>query len=72
MRTLRVVVTGTGRSGTGFAARWLTSAGIPCGHEAFFSHRGYDKALVRLDLKYPELAAESSWMAAPYLDTPPL
>ena len=29
---IELIVTGTGRCGTGFAAQWLTSIGIPCGH----------------------------------------
>jgi hypothetical protein len=34
------IVTGTGRCGTVYAAKLLTSAGIPCGHEAFFKSCG--------------------------------
>jgi hypothetical protein len=70
-RRLAVVVTGTGRSGTGYAAQWLTSAGIPCGHETFFYFRGLEGAATRLR-RYPELVAEASWMAAPYLECPQL
>jgi len=70
-RRFAVVVTGTGRSGTGFAAQWLTSAGVPCGHEQFFTITGYDGALQRMR-RYPEFVAESSWMAVPWLDRPQL
>jgi len=70
-RRFQVVVTGTGRSGTGFAASWLTSAGLPCGHEAFFTFTGWDGA-VNLMRRRPELVAESSWLAAPWLDKPQL
>jgi len=72
MRTLDLVVTGTGRCGTGFASRWLTSAGIPCGHEQFYYFRGLPAAMERLRLQAPELVAEASWMAAPFLDSAPL
>ena len=33
---LRFVVTGTGRSGTGYASKLFTAAGLPCGHEDYF------------------------------------
>jgi hypothetical protein len=33
---MRFVVTGTGRSGTGYAARLFSNAGLPCGHEEVF------------------------------------
>lgn len=71
-RTLDVVVTGTGRSGTGFAAKWLTSIGIPCGHEAFFTYPGLEHALRILRTRHGHLRAESSWEAAPHLDCAPL
>jgi len=70
-RRLKIVVTGTGRSGTGFAAQWLTSVGLPCGHEAFYYFRGREGAETRLRTR-PELVAESSWMAAPFLNEPQL
>lgn len=38
-RGLRFVVTGTGRSGTGYASRLFTAAGVACGHEAVFGPR---------------------------------
>lgn len=63
-REFEVVVTGTGRSGTSFAAAWLTSAGVPCGHEMFFGPGG----IVNTD-RWLELKAESSWLAVPWLDT---
>ena len=70
-RRFKVVVTGTGRSATGFAAAWLTSAGMPCGHETFFNFAGWENA-VNLMRRQPELMAESSWMAAPFLNEPQL
>jgi hypothetical protein len=38
---MRVLITGTGRCGTGWMARALTAAGAPCGHEAAFTARGH-------------------------------
>jgi len=37
---LKYIITGTGRCGTVFVARLLTSVGIPCGHESIFDWRG--------------------------------
>jgi len=62
---LRVVATGTGRCGTGFTGKLLSSAGLLCGHESIFGPKGLDNAL-RL-LKSSSLMAESSWLAAPFL-----
>lgn len=59
---LKYIITGTGRCGTGYAARLLSSAGMPCGHETVFSFDGYDL------LRAPGLKADSSWLAAPFLD----
>jgi hypothetical protein len=47
-RKLQYVVTGTGRSGTVYMAKALTSVGIPCGHEAIFTPAGMDYALRKL------------------------
>ena len=71
-RKLKIVVTGTGRSGTGFAARWLTSIGIPSGHEMFFDFHGLDRALRTLAIRDFHIVGECSWEAAPYLDSAPL
>ena len=45
---MKYLVTGTGRCGTVFVARFLTSVGIPCGHESIFDWRGYRWAEKRL------------------------
>ena len=66
-RTLSAIVTGTGRCGTGFIAQLLSSAGLPCGHEAIFRPTSYEQAMRQL-WNHPELRADSSWMAAPFLD----
>jgi hypothetical protein len=71
-RTLDIIVTGTGRSGTGFASKWLTSIGIPTGHESFFTPGGLEMALRLLRHRLSFLRGESSWLAAPYLDSQPL
>ena len=71
-RRLRIIVTGTGRSGTGFASRWLTSVGIPAGHEAFFDWRGLEHAVRLLALREPHFVGECSWEAAPFLNSDPL
>lgn len=44
MVDLKVIVTGTGRCGTLFAAKMLTEMGWPCGHEAIFGPDGIEKA----------------------------
>lgn len=49
----KFVITGTGRCGTVFFARFLTSIGIVCGHESFFDYRGYDFADIKLREKMP-------------------
>ena len=71
-RTLDLVVTGTGRSGTGFASRWLISIGIPAGHELFFSYQGLRQAQRLLAARHHEVVAECSWLAAPHLSSAPL
>lgn len=57
---LEVLVTGTGRSGTGFISKALTEAGLPCSHEGLFGPHG--------PVSGYEGRAESSWMAVPFLD----
>jgi hypothetical protein len=57
--SLRYLITGTGRNGTGYAAQVLASAGVPCGHEQAFGYEGPVQS---------QFAAEASWMAAPWLD----
>lgn len=55
------VVTGSGRSGTGFTAAVLTAAGIPCGHEAVFHPR------TRAVPDFGPWAGDASWLAAPFV-----
>jgi|GEM_PF-1775667 tetratricopeptide (TPR) repeat protein len=62
---LKFLITGTGRCGTGYMAKLLASAGIPCGHEEIFSF------LVNTDkLISTQLTGESSWLAVPFLSSP--
>lgn len=53
MRTLTHLVSGTGRSGTVFLARLLTSVGILCGHESIFDYRGIEISKRRLSGELP-------------------
>ena len=64
---LKLVFTGTGACATGAYAQYVSQAGIACGHEKIFGPFGYTKALENL-AKENCLSAESSWLAAPYLD----
>lgn len=45
---IKYLVTGTGRCGSVFLSRLLTSLGIMCGHEAIFDFQGLDTARLRL------------------------
>lgn len=45
---LKYIVTGTGRCGTVFVARLLTSLGITCGHESIFDYLGLEEAIYRI------------------------
>lgn len=65
---LPLIVTGTGRCGTGFISKFLTSAGVPCGHETIFSTGGLEQAKINR-LYRTDLVGDSSWLAAPYLDS---
>lgn len=53
MRKLKYIVVGTGRSGTVYFARLLTSFGFPCGHESFFDYNDLKTALLRLEGVFP-------------------
>jgi hypothetical protein len=79
---LRYLVAGTGRSGTVYLAKLLTSVQIPCGHEHFFQGEDLNAALARLAEGGANSAcsqicglesgtvpiAESSYLAVPFLD----
>jgi hypothetical protein len=59
MIDLQYLVTGTGRCGTVYMARLLSSLGLMCGHEAFFDEQGLAVALERLR----SAEFESSWVS---------
>lgn len=61
------IVTGTGRSGTGFTAAFLTALGIPTGHEEVLNpYYPYDANDLSRD--WPEgLRGDASWLAVPHL-----
>lgn len=90
---LDYLVTGTGRCGSVYMARLLTSLGINCVHEAIFNYRGlaFAQDTIRLQSQIEtsycsiydilndkpvetwidtngRIRAESSYMAAPFLD----
>lgn len=46
---LKYLVTGTGRCGTVYLARVLTSVGVPCGHESIFDYKGWDAAAAKIE-----------------------
>ena len=48
MENIKVLVTGTGRCGTGYSAHLLTSMNIPCGHESIFTTKGLEEAKKRI------------------------
>jgi hypothetical protein len=50
---LKFIVTGCGRSGTVYMARFLTQLGIPCGHESIFDYE--PKNIILEKLNNPEL-----------------
>ena len=81
---MKYLIVGTGRCGTVYMARLLTSVGIMCGHESLFNYNGpqpldaptsYASTHVIVENHKPEeewfdasqRQAESSWLAAPYL-----
>lgn len=65
----RLLITGCGRSGTGYLATLLGELGIPCGHEALFGPQVHADACAPT---WPEdVTCEASWLAAPYLATLP-
>lgn len=57
---MKLVITGTGRSGTGWCAATLNSAGVFTGHErVFYPHKGL--------IDWQGYHADCSWLAVPYL-----
>jgi GT2 family glycosyltransferase len=58
-RRNRFVITGTGRSGTRYAAAVLSALQISCGHELIYRPDG--------PIPWANARGDSSWMAAPHL-----
>lgn len=56
---MKIVITGTGRCGTGYAAAVLSRNGLRCGHEDVF------KPLVE-EIRWAKYDADSSWIALAY------
>lgn len=59
---MKYLVTGTGRSGTGWAAKVLNDHGVKCGHQHVVTGHGVDWG------ERENWEAESSFWATPYLD----
>ena len=58
---LKYIIASTGRSGTVYMARLLTSVGVPCGHESIFTWQGIEKAKnILCDSHKPNLSYTSS------------
>jgi len=69
--TLKYLVVGTGRCGTGYISKSFDKIGIPCGHEEIFSLtrvKRIDNLRVKENLNKSKKEAESSWLAVPWLD----
>lgn len=56
---LKLVITGTGRCGTGYVARVLQQAGVSAGHEQVYTPDG--------EFHSPGLEVDVSWLAMPFL-----
>lgn len=61
---LRYLITGTGRCGTVYVAKLLSSVGYPCTHEAIFKHDGIEAAHSRLNGTKPTDLSEISKLAS--------
>ncbi len=65
----RLLITGCARASTGYCAQLFTRLGLACGHEALF-HPGATRD--ELAPAWPESsAAESSWLAVPFVEQLP-
>jgi len=59
----KFIITGCGRSGTGYMAEKLNAAGLKCGHESVFRVDG--------SVKWYDYDCDSSWFAAPHIKNLP-
>ena len=69
MIKLQIIGTGTGRCGTRYVAKLLSSAGQLCGHEYFFSFPGLTEARRRLRQERTPYVGDASWLAVPHLES---
>jgi hypothetical protein len=60
MIQLKYLIVGTGRCGTVYTAKLLTSLGINCSHEAIFNYRGLDFAKKVLNQEEPLVTSHCS------------
>ena len=58
----KFIITGTGRSGTGYIATLLTSLGVHCGHENVFR-----PDTIHNDIEFGPYSGDASWLAAPFI-----
>jgi hypothetical protein len=81
----KLIVSGTGRCGTLYWAKSLTSMGLNCGHESIFNYWNFKKTKSIIKGKNPpinslcsklkghnikNILADSSYLSAPYLNEP--
>lgn len=60
--SVELIVTGTGRCGTGYAAKMLTACGLPTGHKDLYNPKVLYAGAPETTAGMP---GESSWLAAP-------
>lgn len=78
---LKFIVASTGRCGSVYFARFLTSVGIPCNHECVFKREGFARDRIKRPITSvvsrreglqdsPNPMAESSLFSVPFLNLP--
>lgn len=67
IRPLELVLTGNARSATCAYSLYVSATGFPCGHERIYNLGG-DRRAQQYRKERPEYRAESSWLAAPWLN----
>ena len=63
----RFAIIGTGRCGTGFSSKYLTSAGVPFSHERYYTVKG---PILRNGRRSFRARGDASWLAVPFLPDP--
>lgn len=61
---MKLLIVGTGRSGTGYISAALNWTGVRCGHESVYDH---EVAADKADPRWDGYDAEASWLATPYV-----